>query len=161
VPIDTPGGNLSIKIKSRAQHANNFKTKHNKSKKCWLGPIYFVIVCIIRVFLPVSLYRCTYKIKSMFYKSMFYKSMSYKSIFYKSMFYKSMFYNSMFYKSMFYKSMSFTSPWVLQVHVLQVHVLQVQSIVYKSSPVQGPVHVLQHALLIHTRAVNAHISKQN
>ena len=34
---------------------------------------------------------------------------------------------------------------VLQVHVLQVHVLQVQSIVYKSSPVQGPVHVLQHA----------------
>ena len=34
---------------------------------------------------------------------------------------------------------------VLQVHVLQVHVLQVQSMVYKSSPIQGPVHVLQHA----------------
>jgi hypothetical protein len=49
------------------------------------------------------------------------------------MFYKSMFYKSMFYKSMFYKSSPcFTSP---------VHVLQVQSIVYKSSPVQGPNHV--------------------
>jgi hypothetical protein len=43
-----------------------------------------------------------------------------------------MFYKSMFYKSMFYKSM---------------HVLQVQSIVFKSSPVQGPVHVLQHATI--------------
>jgi hypothetical protein len=35
---------------------------------------------------------------------------------------------------------------VLQVHVLQVHVLQVQSMVYKSSPIQSPVHVLQHAV---------------
>ena len=39
---------------------------------------------------------------------------------------------------------------VLQVHVLQVHVLQnqsspLQSIVCKSSPVESPVHVLQHA----------------
>jgi hypothetical protein len=63
---------------------------------------------------------------------MFYKSMFYKSMFYKSMFYKSMFYKSMFYKSMF----CFTST---------CYVLQVQSIVYKSSPVQGPVYVLQHA----------------
>ena len=38
---------------------------------------------------------------------------------------------------MFYKS----SPWFTS----PVHGLQVQSMVYKSSPIQRPVHVLQHA----------------
>ena len=78
----------------------------------------------------------------MFHKSTFHKSMFYKSVFPKSMFYisRSVYRSMSVFRSMFYKSI-FCNP------SLQDQSSPVESMVFKSNPVQGPVHAFQRALI--------------